>query len=134
MTQSSLTTLSYDIIGAAIEVHSLLGPGLLEAVYEHCLAEELRIRGMSVRRQVALPLAYKGELLGYELRIDLLVNDAIIVEVKAANVMLPVYEAQLLSYLKLAGKPKGLLINFHVPVLKHGVISKVTELYSSLPK
>lgn len=134
MTQSSLTTLSYDIIGAAIEVHSLLGPGLLEAVYEHCLAEELRIRGMNVRRQVALPLAYKGELLGYELRIDLLVNDAIIVEVKAANVMLPVYEAQLLSYLKLAGKPKGLLINFHVPVLKHGVISKVTELYSSLPK
>lgn len=134
MTQATLTTLSYDIIGAAIEVHSLLGPGLLEAVYEHCLAEELRIRGMNVRRQVALPLAYKGELLGYELRIDLLVNDAIIVEVKAANVMLPVYEAQLLSYLKLAGKPKGLLINFHVPVLKHGVISKVTELYSSLPK
>jgi GxxExxY protein len=134
MTQATLTTLSYDIIGAAIEVHSLLGPGLLETVYEHCLAEELRIRGMNVRRQVALPLAYKGELLGYELRIDLLVNDAIIVEVKAANVMLPVYEAQLLSYLKLAGKPKGLLINFHVPVLKHGVISKVTELYSSLPK
>jgi GxxExxY protein len=134
MTQSSLTALSYDLIGAAIEVHSLLGPGLLEGVYEHCLAEELRMRGMEVQRQVPVPLAYKGEPLAYELRLDLLVNDAIIVEVKAADVMLPVFQAQLLSYLKLAGKPKGLLINFHVPVLKQGIISMVTDLYSSLPK
>ncbi len=134
MTQSSLSSLSYDIIGATIEVHNLLGPGLLEAVYEHCLAEELRMRGMQVQRQVGVPLSYKGEPLNYLLRIDLLVNDCIIVEVKAADVMLPVFKAQLLSYMKLAEKPKGLLINFHSPVLKHGVHSLVTDLYSNLPE
>ncbi|MDX1906228.1 MAG: GxxExxY protein [Bacteroidia bacterium] len=134
MTQSSLTTLSYDLIGAAIEVHSLLGPGLLESVYEECLAEELHLRGMDVQRQMTMPIIYKGRTLAQPLRIDLLVNDSIIVEVKAVDVMLPVFQAQLLSYLKIAGKPKGLLINFHVPVLKQGVISMVTDLYSSLPK
>lgn len=134
MTQSSLTALSYDLIGAAIEVHSLLGPGLLEGVYEECLAEECRLRGMHVQRQVLVPIAYKGKELAQPLRLDLLINDAIIVEVKAVEVLLPVFQAQLLSYLKLAGKPKGLLINFHVPVLKQGVISMVTDLYSSLPK
>ncbi|MDX2285994.1 MAG: GxxExxY protein [Bacteroidia bacterium] len=134
MTQSSLTALSYDLIGAAIEVHSLLGPGLLEGVYEECLAEECRLRGMHVQRQVLVPIAYKGKELAQPLRLDLLINDAIIVEVKAVEVLLPVFQAQLLSYLKLAGKPKGILINFHVTNITQTAIHLVTEQFARLPK
>lgn len=134
MTQSSLTTLSYDIIGAAIEVHSLLGPGLLETVYEHCLAEELRLRGMGLQRQVPVPIFYKGRKLGQSLRLDLLVEDAIIIEVKAVEMMSPLFKAQLLSYLRLADKPKGILINFHVTNITQTAIHLVTEKFAQLPK
>lgn len=109
------------IIGAAIEVHKELGPGLLESAYEHCLTHLLVKRGFKVDLQVTLPVRFYGELIGAGYRIDMLVNDTVIVELKAVEVVNPVFEAQLLSYLKLSGKPIGLLINFHVPKLAKGI-------------
>ncbi len=113
--------LSNVIIGAAIEVHRWLGPGLLEGVYEECLAVELGGRGIRFERQRRLPIQYKGRPVAGDLRIDLLVEDRIIVELKAVEKLLPVHGAQLLSYLRLANKSLGLLINFHVPLLRDGV-------------
>jgi GxxExxY protein len=117
--------LTQGIIGAAIEVHRALGPGLLESVYEECLCHELNLRGIAFERQVALPLTYKGVRLECGYRLDLVVEGKVVVEVKAADVLIPVYEAQLLSYLRLSGKRVGLLINFHAPVLKDGIIRRV---------
>ena len=111
----------YAIIGAAIEVHRALGPGLLEGVYEECLAMELSLRGLRSERQRRLPVVYKGRQVAADLRIDLLVEDQVIVEVKAVENLIPVHSAQLLSYLRLSGKPLGLLINFNVPLLRDGV-------------
>jgi GxxExxY protein len=108
------------IIGCAIRVHRELGPGLLESVYEAALCVELDEAGLIYQRQAPVPLFYKGHAVG-EYRLDLLVADAVIVEVKAVDRLDPVFEAQLLSYLRLTGKRAGLLINFHVPVLKSGV-------------
>ena len=109
------------IIGAAIEVHKALGPGLLESVYEECLCRELSLRGLPFRRQVEMPIEYKGVKVACNLRLDILVAEAVVVEVKAVEQVMPVHEAQLLSYLKLGGWRTGLLINFNVPVLKDGV-------------
>ena len=109
------------IIGAAIQVHKELGPGLLESAYEHCLTHLLRKRGYKVELQLTLPVRFDGELIDAGYRIDMLVNDTVIVELKAVEVVNPVFEAQLLSYLKLSGKPIGLLINFHVPQLTKGI-------------
>lgn len=109
------------IIAAAMKVHTLLGPGLLESAYEACLAYELRQRGLKVDVQLALPIEYEGVLLEAGYRIDLLVEDAVIVELKAVSALLPIHEAQLLSYLKLSKKKIGLLINFHVLRLKDGI-------------
>ena len=109
------------IIGAAVEVHRHIGPGLLEAVYHKCLGWELRTRNVPVEQNVLLPLSYKGTRLGTGFRIDLLVDHTVIIEVKSVASLLPVHEAQLLTYMKLAGIRKGLLINFNVPVLKDGV-------------
>lgn len=109
------------IIGAAIEVHRLLGPGLLESAYEACLAFELKELGLKVERQVELPLCYKGMNLDCGYRLDLIVNDAVIVEVKAVNGVAPIHHAQLTSYLKLSGCKVGLLINFNVMMLKDGI-------------
>lgn len=134
MTQTTLSTQAYAVIGAAIEVHSLMGPGLPEGVYEECLAEECRLRGLEVQRQVQVPVCYKGRDLDSSFRLDLLVNGAIIVEVKAVDVMLPVFNAQLLSYLKLADKPKGILINFYVTNISQTAIHLVTEKFAQLPK
>lgn len=120
--------LSHEIIGAAIEVHRQLGPGLLEAIYEHCMLKELLLRGVSVQHQRPLPVRYKGELLDCEYRLDLLVDDAVVVELKTVKRLEPVHDAQLLSYLKLSGYRLGLLINFNVPVLKHGVKRIVNNL------
>jgi len=108
------------ILDASIAVHKIMGPGLLESVYELCLMKELQLRGLKVQRQVPIPLIYKGYELSKEYVIDLLVEDEIIVELKAVDVMLPIYDAQLISYLKLADKKVGLLINFNVAVLKDG--------------
>ena len=134
ITQKYINEISYKIIGCAIEVHKHLGPGLLESVYELCFIDEMRSVGLVVKKQIYVPIQYRGKDLGGSLKIDLLVNDLIIVEEKAVEHMIPLYKAQLLSYLKLAGKPKGLLINFHCENITSQVVSMVTEEFSMLPK
>ena len=109
------------IIGAAIEVHRHLGPGLLETAYDECLCYELRQQGIGFQRQVALPIRYKGLSLDCNYKLDLLVEDTVVVEVKAIEALLPVHSAQLLTYLKSSGKHVGLLINFNVTMLTKGL-------------
>ncbi len=134
ITRQYINEVSFKIIGCAIEVHKHLGPGLLESVYEPCFIEEMKGKGLSVQSQVQVPILYKGKDLGGTLKLDLLVNDLIIVEEKAVIEMIPLFEAQLLSYLKLTGKPKGLLINFNCNYIKEQLVSLVTEEYAMLPK
>jgi GxxExxY protein len=112
---------SFDILGAAIEVHRQLGPGLLESAYERCLSRELMLRGLSIQRQVPLPIEYRGLRLECGYRLDIIVNHTIIVEVKALAKVLPIHRAQVLTYLKLTGLRVGLLINFNVEVLRRGL-------------
>ena len=119
--RSTINDLSSAIIGAAIEVHRTLGPGLLESAYEQCLARELSLRDISFERQKPLPVHYKGTQLDCGYRLDFLVAGIIVVEVKAIDALLPIHQAQLLSYLKLGGWKLGLLINFHVPLLREGI-------------
>ncbi len=133
LTQKYINNLSYKIVGCAIEVHKYLGPGLLESVYESCLVEEMIEQGLPVERQVQVPINYKGKDLGSNLILDLLVNDLIIVELKAVEQMIPVFKAQLLSYLKLTGKPKGLLINFNCENITKQLVPLVTLEFSKLP-
>lgn len=109
------------IIGAAIEVHKHLGPGLLESAYEECLADELQRIGFKIERQKAVPVVYKNIQLDCGYRIDILVEDAVIIELKAVEAFNPVHEAQILTYMKFAGKKTGLLINFNVTLLKNGL-------------
>jgi GxxExxY protein len=109
------------VLGAAIEVHRELGPGLLESVYEMALCRELWIRQVKVERQVPVPVAYKGEELECQIRIDVLVESSVIVEVKAVEKLAPIHRAQLLTYLKLTGHRVGLLLNFNTELLKHGM-------------
>jgi len=116
-----LNQITERIIGCAIEVHRALGPGLLESAYEECLCYELSQLGIKFGRQVSLPIIYKGIKLECGYRMDLVVEELVIVEIKAVERIIPVHEAQLLSYLKLANKPLGLLINFHVSTLKNGL-------------
>ena len=113
MTKKEVTQLAYTITGCAIRVHKELGPGLLESIYEKCLKHELELNGMKVARQVIVPIQYKNLRFNSNLRIDLIVNDTVIVEIKAVEKTLPVHEAQVLSYMKLLKVPQGLLINFH---------------------
>ena len=113
--------LSGDVIGAAIEVHRVLGPGLLESAYELALERELILRGHSIERQKPVPLEYKGTALGDGFRIDLLVDDRLLLEIKAVEGLLPRHDAQLLTYLRLTGKQVGLLINFNERTLKEGI-------------
>jgi GxxExxY protein len=113
------------LVDSAYRVHRQLGAGLLESVYETCLAYELTKRGLEVRRQVPVPIVYDGVLLDAALRIDLLVQDLLVVEVKATEALLPVHDAQLLTYLKLAAKRLGFLINFNVPVIKQGIRRRI---------
>ena len=117
--------ITVQVIGAAIDVHRELGPGLLESVYEECLCHEIGVRGLAFTRQVAVPVRYKDVDLDAGCRIDMLVEDAVIVEVKAVEQLLGVHEAQLLTYLRLAGKRIGLLLNFNVAVLKDGIVRRV---------
>ncbi|MBL8854472.1 MAG: GxxExxY protein [Planctomycetaceae bacterium] len=116
-----LSEITAQIVDAAIKVHTALGPGLLESAYEACLAHELRKRNLRVETQVALPVHYDGVEIELGYRIDLLVEGAVIVELKAVRELLPIHEAQWLSYLKLSRKKIGLLINFHVLRLKDGI-------------
>lgn len=120
--------LSNRVIGAAIEVHRILGPGLLESVYELALERELQLIGLSVRRQQTVPLEYKGIALGDGFRMDMLVSDMLLLEIKAVEQLLPLHEAQLLTYLRLTGKRLGLLINFNTRTLKDGIRRVVNGL------
>lgn len=117
--------LTEQIIGAAIEVHKFIGPGLMESIYEECLCHELGLRGLAFKRQVAVPLIYKEKTLDCTHRLDVLVQDTVILELKCAERILRIHEAQLLTYLKLMQKPVGLLINFNVPVLIQGLVRRV---------
>jgi GxxExxY protein len=117
--------LTGQIIGSAIEVHKALGPGLLESAYEECLCRELRLRGLGFERQITVPVIYKGLSLDCGYRIDLLVDRAVVVELKSVDTVLPIHEAQLLTYMKLLEKRVGLIINFNVPILTKGIFRKV---------
>jgi len=120
-TSRSLNDVTNLVIGAAIEVHRHLGPGLLESAYEECLCYELSQAGLCFRRQVSIPVQYKGLKLDCDFRVDLIVEDAVIVELKTVDQLAPIHTAQLLTYLKATNKPLGLIINFNVPVLKQGL-------------
>jgi len=120
-TKAACVAASYDVIGAAIEVHRLLGPGLLESVYELALCRELRLRGITVERQVEIPINYKGEILDCNMKLDLLVAGGIIVEIKSVEKVCAVHKSQLLTYLRLRRLWLGLLINFNVELLRDGV-------------
>ena len=117
------------VIGAAIDVHKELGPGLLESVYEECLKLELESKGLKVETQKELPLIYKGQNTGKTYRIDMLVDDRVIVELKSVESLKPVNEIQIVTYLRLSNLRVGLLINFNVPVLKEGIKRKVNNYY-----
>lgn len=120
-TEKQLEEISGILIGCAIEVHRQLGPGLLESVYETCMMEELNAKGIHVINQVKIPVIYKGKALNKHFFIDLLIEDEIVVEVKSTDEIHPVFQAQLLSYLKMTGKRRGYLFNFNVPVMKDGI-------------
>jgi GxxExxY protein len=133
MTKKEINELTYIIIGAAIEIHRELGPGLLESIYEKCLIHLLKEKGLKVASQQKVPLIFKGLKLDCDLRFDLLVEDAIIVEIKSVESLLPIHSAQLLSYLRLLKKPKGILINFNcLNIYKEGQKTIVNELYAEL--
>ncbi len=119
--------LTEKIIGCAIEVHRALGPGLLESAYEECFCYELKQQGLSFNRQVPLPVVYKGIKLDCGYRIDVLINDLVIVELKTVEKLLPIHDAQLLTYLKLYKRPLGLLMNFNVPALRSGIKRLVNQ-------
>jgi GxxExxY protein len=116
-----INKLTGEVIGAAIEVHQALGPGLLESAYEECLCHELNLRGIQYERQVELPIEYKGTKLDCGYRMDIVADDQLILELKSCEGLHPIHEAQLLTYLKLTGKKVGLLFNFNVPILKQGI-------------
>ncbi len=133
MTKKYLLDLTYKINGAAIEVHKYLGPGLLESIYHKCLAFEFGIRKMKYASELTIPFKYKGNGLDVNFRCDFLINDAIVVELKAVEHILPVHEAQLLTYMNLLKVPKGILINFNVDNLyKYGIKTYVNHLYQDL--
>ncbi len=117
--------LTQEVLGAAIEVHRILGPGLLESAYVHALCHELEVRNIAFQSQIDLDIKYKGVALGSGFRMDLLVRDTVIIEIKSVEHLLPVHTAQLLTYLRLSGYGIGLLINFNVPVLRNGIIRRV---------
>ena len=122
-----INKLSNKIIGAAIEVHKTLGPGLLESAYEQCLCHELNLRGISFERQKELPVVYKQEKLDCGYRLDILAEEAIILELKSCEKIEPIHSAQLLTYLKLSGKSLGLIMNFNMSTMKEGIARIVNE-------
>ncbi|ALO15582.1 GxxExxY protein [Salinivirga cyanobacteriivorans] len=133
-TQKKVTQLSYEITGLAIKVHKALGPGLLESVYEKCLKHELIKNGYDVKQQVKVPVIYDTIDIEADLRLDLLVNDTVIVELKAIECILPIHEAQLMTYMKLLEKPQGLLINFNVVNISSTMKPFVNEFFRGLPE
>ena len=129
ISKEEIEKIGKQIVNSAFEVHSELGPGLLESVYEICLAEELGNRGLYAERQIKLPVFYKGKQLDKEFYIDLLVEKIIIKELKAVEYLLPVHEVQLLTYMKLADIQLGYLINFNVPLIKQGIKRKINGYF-----
>lgn len=133
LTQKIVNDLAYKIVGCAIEVHKQLGPGLLENIYERCLKHELELNGLKVQTQIPVEVNYKGKKIDSDLRLDLLVEDLIVVELKSVETMLPLFQAQLITYLKLLKKPKGLLINFNCENITKSLIPIVTQEFAKLP-
>ena len=133
ITKKYITQLSFEIVGFAIEVHKTLGPGLLESVYEKCLIQELTLKGFNVKTQIIIPVHYKGIDLDANLKLDILVNDLVIIELKAVEEVHPAYKAQLLTYMKLLEKPQGLLINFFTPNITKTLIPLVNIYFDRLP-
>ncbi|UPT65935.1 MAG: GxxExxY protein [Sphingobacteriales bacterium JAD_PAG50586_3] len=134
ITKKYLDNLTYKIIGCAIEVHKELGPGLLESVYQKCFLQELKSHGLGYQSQIIIPINYKEIELDCSLRLDVLVEGFIVVELKAVDYMIPIYDAQLLTYMKLLEKPKGVLINFNCTnIFKEGQKTLVNTIYASLP-
>ena len=135
ITKKELDELTYQIIGAAIEVHKALGPGLLESVYHKCIKQEFIEKKLSYASEFLVPVNYKGTEVDAELRCDFLVEDKIVVELKAVDAIAPVFEAQLLTYMKLLQKPKGILINFNCTnIFKEGQRTYVNEFFRELPE
>lgn len=132
MTKKQVTQLSYDIVGCAITVHKTLGPGLLESVYEKCLKEELEFQGFKVENQRKVKLEYRNIQIDTDLRLDLIVNNTIIIEIKSVENLLPVHEAQLLTYMSLLEKPQGLLINFYTDNITKSVKPLVNQFFKNL--
>lgn len=132
-TKKQLTQLSYEITASAIKVHKELGPGLPESIYETCMVYELKRSGFNVMQQKEVPVLYDGIDMSMHLRLDLLVNDLVIVEIKAVDQIHPVHEAQLLTYMKLLQKPQGLLINFFTTNITKSMKPMVNELFRALP-
>jgi len=133
MTKKEITQLSYKIVGCAIDVHKALGPGLLESIYEKCLKYELEKNGLQVKQQVHVPIHYDELELDVDLRLDLLVNDVVVVELKTVENILPVHEAQVLSYMKLLEAPQGLVLNFFTDNISKSMKPLVNEYFASLP-
>ncbi len=134
LTKRKVNELSYEVLGAIIEVHKHLGSGLLEKVYEKCLIHELQSRGFKVDFQKTIYVDYKGVIVDCDLRYDLLIEATILVELKAVSTMLPIFEAQLMSYMKLMEIPKGILVNFHCTnIFKEGQKTFVNDFYRMLP-
>lgn len=133
MNKKVITQLSYNVLGCAIRVHKEIGPGLLESVYEKCLIHELRSNGHHVLQQIKAPLIYKELKLEVALKADLIVNGSVIVEIKTVDCLLPVHEAQLLTYMRLLKIPQGLLMNFYSDNLSKNTIPMVNEYFKALP-
>lgn len=133
MTKKEVTQLSYEITGFAIKVHKALGPGLLESVYEECLKIELMKNGYDVKQQLYVPINYEGVEIETKLIVDLLVNDSIVLELKAVEEILPIHEAQLLTYMKVLKKPQGLLINFFTNNVTKSLRPFINEYFKDLP-
>lgn len=134
MTKKEVTQLSYEIIGLAIKVHKNLGPGLLESIYEECLKYELLKNGYDVKQQLSVNIIYEGIEMNTKLIVDLLVNDLVVIEIKAQEETLPVHEAQLLTYMKVLKKPQGLLINFFTTNITKSLKPLVNEFFLRLPE
>ncbi len=135
VTKSYLKDLVYQVNGAAIEVHKALGPGLLESVYHKCLKQELALRGVRYKSELVVPVEYKGLEVNAQLRCDLFVENILVVELKSVEAIMPIFEAQILTYMKLLNVPEGLLINFNVTnIYKEGQKTYVNELYRDLPE
>jgi len=135
MTKKYLNELTYEILGAAIEVHKILGPGLLESVNHQCLAYEFDLRGITYKSEMYVPVKYKDAVIDTTFRCDFLVEDAIVVELKAVDAVLPIHEAFLINYINLLEKPKGIMINFHcLNIFKDGQKTYVNKFFRDLPE